>query len=79
MLSRSKAPKTQQICHYRHMRKTSELLLLFNAGANFSLRNNFASSGSIAKVSVPVYIYNSLGTGKPGHEVRPNALTINKV
>ena len=24
-LSRSKAPKTQQICHYRHTRKTSEL------------------------------------------------------
>ena len=24
-LTRSKAPKTQQICHYRHTRKTSEL------------------------------------------------------
>ena len=59
-LSRSKAPKTQQICHYRHMRKTSELFLLFNTGADFSLRNNFANSGSCAKVSVPVHIYNSL-------------------
>ena len=59
-LSRSKAPKTQQICHYRHTRKTSELFLLFNTGAEFSLRNNFANSGSFAKVSVPVHIYNSL-------------------
>ena len=58
-LSRSKAPKTQQICHYRHMRKTSALFLLFNTGADFSLRNNFANSGSGAKVSVPVHIYNS--------------------
>ena len=56
-----KAPKTQQICHYRHTRKTSELFLLFNTGADFSLRNNFANLGSCAKVSVPVYIYNSLG------------------
>ena len=60
MLSRSKAPKTQQICHYRHARKTSELFSLFNTGADFSLRNNFANSGSFAKVYVPVHIYNSL-------------------
>ena len=40
--------------------KTSELFLLFNTGADFSLRNNFANSGSCAKVSVPVHIYNSL-------------------
>ena len=60
MLSRGKAPKTQQICHYRHTRKTSEVFLMFNAGTDFSLRNNFANSGSFAKVSVPVYIYNSL-------------------
>ena len=59
-LSRSKAPKTQQICHYRHMRKTSELFLLFNTGVDFSLRNNFANSGSFAKVFVSVYNYNSL-------------------
>ena len=59
-LSRSKAPKTQQICHYRHTRKTSELFLSFNTGVYFSLRNNLANSGSFAKVSVPVHIYNSL-------------------
>ena len=59
-LSHSKAPKTQQICHYRHPRKTSELFLLFNTGVNFSLRNNFANSGSFGKVSVPVHNYNSL-------------------
>ena len=59
-LSHSKAPKTQQICHYRHTRKTSELFLLFNTGADFSLCNNFANSGFCAKVSVPIHIYNSL-------------------
>ena len=40
--------------------KTSELFLLLNTGADFSLRNNFTNSGSCAKVSVPVHIYNSL-------------------
>ena len=59
---RSKAPKTQQICHYRHTRKTGELFLLFNTGVDFSLRNTFANSGSFAKVSVPVHNYNSLYT-----------------
>ena len=59
-LSRSKAPKTQQIFHYKHRSKTSELFLLFNTGVDFSLRNNFANSGSFAKVSVPVHNYNSL-------------------
>ena len=63
-LSRSKAPKTQQICHYRHTRKPGELLLLFDMGVDFSLRNNFANSGSFAKVSVPVHIYNSLSAIK---------------
>ena len=58
--SRSKAPKTQQICHYRHVRKTSERFFLFNTSVDFSLRNNFANSSSCAKVSVPVYSYNSL-------------------
>ena len=33
---------------------------LFNTGVDVSLRNNFANSGFVAKVSVPVYIYNSL-------------------
>ena len=59
-LSRSKAPKTQQVCHYKHTRKTSELFLLFNTGVDFNLRNNFDNSSSFAKVSVPVHIYNSL-------------------
>ena len=59
-LFRSKAPKTQQICHYRHARKTSELFSLFNTGVDFNLRNNFANSGSFAKVIVPVHVYNSL-------------------
>ena len=59
-LSRSKALKTQQICHYRHTRQTSELFFLFNAGVDFSLRNNFANAGSFAKVSAPVHFYNSL-------------------
>ena len=59
-LSRSKAPKTQQIFHYKHTRKSGELLVLYNAGVDFSFRNNFANSGSFAKVSIPVYIYNSL-------------------
>ena len=59
-LSRSEAPKTQLICHYRHTRKTGEPFLLFNTGVDFNLRNNFDISGSFAKVSVPVHIYNSL-------------------
>ena len=59
-LARSKAPKTQQICDYRHTRKTSELFLVFNTGVDFSLRYNLANPGSFAKVSVPVHIYNSL-------------------
>ena len=51
-LSRSKAPKTQQI--YRHKTKTSGLFLLYSTGVNFSSRDNFANWGSLAKVSVPV-------------------------
>ena len=53
-LFRSKAPKTQQICHYRHARKTSGLFLLYNTSADFSSRNNFANLGSFAKFAVPV-------------------------
>ena len=59
-LSRSKAPKTQQICHYIHTRKTGERFLFVNTGVGFSLRNNFANSGFYAKVSIPVHIDNSL-------------------
>ena len=42
-LFRSKTPKTQQICHYRHVRKTSGPFLLYAIHL-----------GSFAKVSVPV-------------------------
>ena len=41
--------------------KPVNFFLLFNTGVDFGLRNNFANSGSFAKVSVPVHIYNSLG------------------
>ena len=79
-LSRSKAPKTHQICHYRHTRETSELFLFFNTGVDFSLCNNFVNSGSFAKVSVPVHIYNSL-TKQPfmGGVVAPCSGVDNKV
>ena len=62
VIPQQSAPKTQQICHYRYARKTSELVLLFNTSVDFSLRNNFATAGSFAKVSVPVHNYNSLVT-----------------
>ena len=52
--SRSKAPKIQQICDYRHVRKTIVLFLLHNMGVGFSSRNDFANLRSFAKVSVPV-------------------------
>ena len=52
--SRRKAPKTQQICHYEHVRKTRGLFLLHDKGVGFSSHNNFANLGSFAKVSVPV-------------------------
>ena len=52
--SRSKVSKTQQICHYRYVRKTSGLFLLRDMGAGSSSRNYFANLGSFAKVSVPV-------------------------
>ena len=51
-LSRSKAHKIQQICHYRHTRKTSGFL--HDTDINFSSRNNFSDLGPFAKVSVPV-------------------------
>ena len=48
--------------------KTSEL---FNMGDNFSLRNNFDNSGSFAKVSIPVHIYNSLEKSNSNSELSP--------
>ena len=53
-LSRSKALKTQQICHYRYAKKTSGLFLLYDTGVDFSSRNNFANLDTFAKVSVSV-------------------------
>ena len=44
----------QQICHYRHGRKTGGLFLLYDTGVNFISRNNLNNLGSFAKVSVPV-------------------------
>ena len=49
-LSHNKAPKTQQIYHYRHARKTSGSFLLYYTGV--APRNNFADLGSFAKVFV---------------------------
>ena len=49
MLSRSKAPKAQQIVVTNMREKTVDL-----AGLDFRPRNNFANLGSFAKVSVPV-------------------------
>ena len=51
-LSHRKAPKTQQICPYRHARKTSGPFLSYYTGIDFSSRNNLANLGSFAKVSV---------------------------
>ena len=53
-LSRRKAPKTQQICHYKHATKTSRLFLLYDMGIGFNSRNNFSNLGSFAKVSAPL-------------------------
>ena len=40
--------------------KNQRTFFMFNTGVGFSLRNNFANSGSFAKVSVPVHNCNSL-------------------
>ena len=37
--SHSKAFKTQQICHYRHVRKTSGLFFLHDTGVDLSSDN----------------------------------------
>ena len=58
-LSRSKAPKTQQIYLYRHTRKTSELLLLFNTGVDLVSAIILLTQVPL-QVSVPVHNYNSL-------------------
>ena len=54
MLSRSKAPKTQQVAGYRHKRKISRDFLWYRTGVYVGSRNNLANLGFFAKVSVPV-------------------------
>ena len=53
-LSRRKAPKTQQNCHYRHAIKTNRPFLSRGNGVEFISSNNFATLGSFAKASLPV-------------------------
>ena len=60
MLSRNKAPKHSKFAITNIREKPVDFFLLPNTGGDFSLRNNFANSGSLAKVSVPVHNYNSL-------------------
>ena len=55
-----KHPKHSKFAITNIREKPVNFFLLFNTGADFSLRNNFAKSGFCAKVSVPVHIYNSL-------------------
>ena len=49
-LSRRKAPKSQQICHYRHATKTIGLFLLYDTSVGFNFRNNFANLGFFAEL-----------------------------
>ena len=61
-----KAPKTQQICHYRHATKTSGLSL-YDTSIGFNSRNNFANLGALAKVSAPLqFIIPCSSTGGNG-------------
>ena len=53
-LSHRKAPKMQQICHYRHATKTTGLFLLYDTSVVFNSLNNFANLISFAKVSIPL-------------------------
>ena len=53
-LSRRKALKTQQICHYRHAAKTKWLFLVGDTSVGFNTCNNFVNLGSFAKVSIPL-------------------------
>ena len=59
-VSRSKAPKTQQICHYRHARNTIELFYCMTMGGEFSSRNNFAQPKFLCKSFRSCRIYNFL-------------------
>ena len=52
-LSRSKAPKTQQVANHKPNRKTVDFLW-YHTGVYSSSRNNLANLGSSPKVSAPV-------------------------
>ena len=60
VIPQQKHPKHSKFAVTDIREKPVDFLLLFNTGVDFSLRNNFANSGSFAKVSVPVHIYNTL-------------------
>ena len=56
-------PKTQQICHYRHAKKTSEVFLLCDTGDDFSSHNTFAKLGRVhGKSFRSCRVYNFLNT-----------------
>ena len=52
-LSRRQALKTQQVASYKHREKPVKFCMVPNE-CLFSSRNNFATVGSFAKISVPV-------------------------
>ena len=51
--SRSKVPKTQQTCGYKHTKKTSRPFSLYDTSVDLNSRNNFANLGFFTKTSVP--------------------------
>ena len=53
-LCSSKAPKTQQICHYNHARKTSICFVVRHEHQLLAPAIIFSNSGSFAKISVPI-------------------------
>ena len=56
----AKHPKHSKFAITDIREKPVNFFLLFNTGVDLGLRNNFANSGSFAKASIPVHIYNSL-------------------
>ena len=51
-----KTPKQQQVEHYQHLIKTSDIVNCHQPGCYVSTRKNFAHIGSFAQDSVPVYL-----------------------
>ena len=60
--SAAKHPKHSKFAITDLREKPVIFFFLFKLGVDYFLRNNFVNSGSFAKVSVPVHIYNSLIT-----------------